>query len=53
MNQMRTFKVQVTLPGGQTINTSVQVQSPGGFEQARALAESMYGGGGNRVSIMV
>ena len=51
-NEMRTFKVQITNKFGNITYTTVQVQSPAGSAQARELAESMYGGNGNRITLL-
>ena len=51
-NEMRTYKVKITSKTGMVTYTTVQVQSPAGPTQARALAESMYGGNGNTISIL-
>ena len=51
-NEMRTFKVQITNKFGNITYTTVQVQSPAGLSQARELAESMYGGNGNRITLL-
>jgi hypothetical protein len=49
---MRTFKIKIVSKTGSITYTTVQVQSPAGPPQARALAESMYGGNGNTIYVL-
>jgi len=51
MSNIRIFKIIINNKGS-IIRTTVSVESPGGFVQAKQLAESMYGGPGITVSIL-